>query len=240
TFKDLDNIPQDDQKAWIEACIDELRALKKRGVYEIVDLPEGIKTVKNRWVFNIKSDGRKRARLVAKGFSQIEGIDFNELFSPVVRYETARLIFGVAALEDWEIESVDVKAAYLYRKLEEEIYMEQPEGFRKDNDKRVWRLHRALYGLKQSGLAWWRELTASMKDLGFKRCSSDAGVYYYSDPQTKQLIIALVYVDDVAIIGKKTALFINLKHKIMNKWECRDLEETKEFLGINIQRDRKN
>ncbi|KAF7761821.1 hypothetical protein Agabi119p4_9813 [Agaricus bisporus var. burnettii] len=220
TYKDLDNIPQDDQKAWIEACIDELRALKKRGVYEIVDLPEGRKTVKNRWVFNIKSDGRKRARLVAKGFSQIEGIDFNELFSPVVRYETARLIFGVAALEDWEIESVDVKAAYLYGKLEEEIYMEQPEGFRKDNDNRVWRLHRALYGLKQSGLAWWRELTA--------------------DPQTKQLIIALVYVDDVAIIGKKTALFINLKRKIMNKWECRDLGETKEFLGINIQRDRKN
>ena len=239
TYRDLDKIPQDDQKAWIDACMEELRALKKRDVYSIVDLPQGRKAIKNRWVFNIKSDGRKRARLVAKGFSQIEGIDFDELFSPVVRYETARLIFGVAALEDWEIESVDVKAAYLYGKLDEEIYMEQPEGFKTILKHKVWKLHRALYGLKQSGLAWWRELTASMKELGFKRCASDAGVYYYIDQGTKQLIIALVYVDDVAIIGQKTKLYIDLKNKFMIKWECRDLGETKEFLGMKIQRDRK-
>jgi hypothetical protein len=238
TYKDIDKIPRKDQKDWIDACLEELRALKKRGVYEIVTLPKGRRAIKNRWVFNTKSDGRKRARLVAKGFSQIEGIDFDELFSPVVRYETARLIFDVAALEDWEIESVDVKAAYLYGKLDEEIYMEEPEGFQTHQNK-VWRLHRALYGLKQSGLAWWRELTASMKELGFKRCTSGAGVYYYVDPKTKQLIIALVYVDDVAIIGKRTSIYIDLKKQFMLKWECHDLGESKEFLGMRIQRDRK-
>jgi hypothetical protein len=240
-FKDLGDLSPSDRKAWFNACLEELQALKKRGVYELVDLPKGRRAIKNRWVFNTKSDGRKRARLVAKGFSQIEGVDFDELFSPVVRYETARLLLGVAALEDWEIESVDVKTAYLYGKLDEEIYMEQPEGFRlKGKENKVWRLHRALYGLKQAGLAWWRELTTSMKELGFKRCESDAGVYYYRCPKTAQIIIALVYVDDVAIIGKRTSLFTSLKARFMKKWECRDLGECKEFLGMCISRDRKN
>ena len=76
------------------------------------------------------TDGRYRSRLVTKGFSQVEGIDFDELFSPVVRYKTARLLFAVATLEDWDIQSVDVKTAYLYGDLDEEIYIEQPEGFR--------------------------------------------------------------------------------------------------------------
>jgi len=94
-----------------------------------VDLPKGRKAVKNRWVFNIKLDGRYRSRLVAKGFSQVEGIDFDELFSPVVRYETVQLLLAVAALEDLDIQSIDVKTAYLYGDLDEEIYMEQPKGF---------------------------------------------------------------------------------------------------------------
>jgi hypothetical protein len=140
TFKDIKDIPVvKDRHLWVDACLEELKSLQKRNVYELVDLPEGRKAIKNRWVFNVKSDGRKRARLVAKGFSQIEGIDFDELFSPVVRYETTQLILGVAALEDFKIESVDVKAAYLYGKLDEEIYMEQPEGFTKNS--KVWRLN---------------------------------------------------------------------------------------------------
>jgi hypothetical protein len=89
TFKDIKEIPiVKDRHQWVDACLEELKSLQKRNVYELVDLPEGRKAIKNRWVFNVKSDGWKRARLVAKGFSQIEGIDFDKLFSPVVRYET--------------------------------------------------------------------------------------------------------------------------------------------------------
>jgi len=104
--------------------------LKDRDVYEIVDLSKRRKAVKNRWVFNIKPDGCYQSCLVAKRFSQVEGIDFDELFSPVVCYKTVRLLLAVAALEDLDIQSVDVKTAYLYGDLDEEIYMEQPEGFK--------------------------------------------------------------------------------------------------------------
>jgi len=95
-----------------------------------MDLPKGRKVIKNCWVFNIKSDSYYKSQLVAKGFSQVEGIDFDELFSLVVCYETACLFLAVAALEDWDIHSVDVKTAYFYGNLDEKIYIEQSEDFR--------------------------------------------------------------------------------------------------------------
>ena len=108
---------------------------------------------------SLKTDGRKRACLVAKGFSQVEGKDFDQIFSPVVQFETVHLILALAALEGWYLSSLDVRNAYLYGELEEENYMEQPEGFHaRGKERHVLRLHRALYGLKQAGLAWWRAL----------------------------------------------------------------------------------
>jgi hypothetical protein len=92
---------------------------------------------------------------VAKGFSQVEGLDFDQIFSPVVRFKTVRLLLALAALEGWSVSGLDVKNAYLYGTLDEEIYMEQPEGFiSAQHPKKVLRLLCALYGLKQAGLAW--------------------------------------------------------------------------------------
>ena len=103
----------------------------------------------------MKPDGCKCACLVAKGFSQVEGVDFDKIFSPVVRFETVWLMLALATLENWHIESLDVRSAYLYGKLTEEIYMKQPKGFRvPGQEHKVLRLLHALYGLKQAGLAW--------------------------------------------------------------------------------------
>ena len=125
-----------------KACKEELEALHWYKVFEIVDRPKGTNIVKNRWVFDIKTDGWKKARLVAKGFSQIEGLDFDQIFSPVVRFETVCLILALAALNNWYIQAVDVHNAYLYDKLNEEIYMEQPEGFCvKGQENKVYWLH---------------------------------------------------------------------------------------------------
>ena len=148
-------------------------------VFELTDLPKGRKVIKNRWLFDVKQDNRKKARLVAKGFSQVGGIDFNEIFSPVVRFETVRLMLALSSLEDWYIEALEVKTTFLYGKLDEEIYIHQPEGFKvKGQENKVLRLHRALYGLKQAALSWWRELEASMKRLGFGCTTSDASMFF--------------------------------------------------------------
>ena len=156
-FKDIARMPIQQQKEWKEACQQEIEILRQHNVYELVDKPKGAKLVKNRWVFAIKSDGCKKARLVAKGFSQSEGIDYNEIFSPVVQYETVRTLLAVAALEHWTILALDVKSAFLYGKLDETIYMDQPQGFVvKGKESKVLLLHRALYGLKQAARAWWQ------------------------------------------------------------------------------------
>lgn len=237
TFRDIASLPSAERKEWFAACREELEALRVRDVYNLVDRPKGQKVVKNRWVFDVKTDGRKKARLVAKGFSQVEGKDFDKIFSPVVRFETVRLIIALAALEDWHISGLDVRSAYLYGKLEEEIYMDQPEGFRKPGtEHKVFRLKRALYGLKQAGLAWWRTLSESMMLMGFKRLSNDAGIYIYRRKSDGQLVVVIVYVDDALFCGKDRKLVANLKARFMKKWECRDLGDAKEFLRMQIVR----
>jgi Reverse transcriptase (RNA-dependent DNA polymerase) len=148
-------LPKAAQKKWKIACKEELEALCRCNVFKLTDLPKGRKTIGCRWVSDVKSDSCKKARLVAQGFSQVEGIDFNELFSPVVCFESVRLILALSALEDYYCVSVDVRNAYLYGKLDEKIYMRQPKGFKaRGQENKVICLQCALYGLKQAGLAW--------------------------------------------------------------------------------------
>src|SRR5712692_1408941 len=129
----------------------EMDALLKNNTWELVNLPPGHKAIKSKWVFKLKADGRFCACLVAKGFMQIPGIDYDETFSPVARFESLRLLLVLAALENWEIHQMDVKSAFLNGILNEEIYMEQPQGFiAAKQENKVCRLKRALYGLKQA------------------------------------------------------------------------------------------
>ena len=123
-YRDLMCFLEATQKEWKTAMLEELELLRKRNVFELTDLPKGHKSIGCRWVFDVKTDGRKKARLVAPGFSQVEGIDFNELFSPVVRFESERIVFALAALHGWYMTGVDVRMAYLYGKLDVEIYMQ--------------------------------------------------------------------------------------------------------------------
>ena len=235
-YRDIARLPELELKEWQNACLQELEALRRRDVYELVPRPKGRKVIKNRWVFDVKTDGRKKARLVAKGFSQVEGLDYDQVFSPVVRFETVRLILAMAALENWTISGLDVRNAYLYGELDEEIYMEQPEGFRVlGREDLVIRLKKALYGLKQAGLAWWRMLRDSMKDLGFEGLMSDAGLFIFKDK--RGFVIAVVYVDDALFLGPNKALVQELKQKFMRKWESRDLGDVTEFLRMKVRKE---
>ena len=228
-------LPKAAKEEWKTTMLEELEALRKHEVFELTDLPRDRKVIGCRWVFDIKSDSHKKARLVAQGFSQVEGLNFNELFSPVVCFESVRLIFALAALEGYYMTSVDVRTAYLYGKLDEEIYMWQPEGFRvKGQESKVLCLRCVLYGLKQAGLAWWKELDRSMSDLGFKCINSDAGLFCCYEHG--QLIIAVVYVDDAMFFGKNKELVDKKQKLFMDKWECRDLGDVKEFLHMQWMR----
>ena len=204
-------------------------------MFELVNVPKGCKVINNCWVFDVKPNGCKRARLVAKGFSQVEGIDSDQVFSLVVHFETVRLMLALASIKNWHIEGLDVRSAYLYGKVDEEIYMKQPEGFAvKGQEHKVLRLKRALYGLKQAGLAWWETLKESMKDLGFEHLKSDASIFLYKRKGTTT-VVAIVYIDDALFCAPDIKTIKEIKAAFMKRWEYRDSRPAKEFLHMNIR-----
>jgi Reverse transcriptase (RNA-dependent DNA polymerase) len=234
SYKDLLRLPTSQQKEWMDACHQELDSLRKHNVYDLINPPPGRRIIQNHWAFDRKTDGRKWAYLVAKGFSQIEGIDYDDIFSPVVRYESVRLIVALAALQHWHMSSVDVKTAFLYGELDEELFMKQPEGFKKKGQEhKVFHLKWALYGLKQAALQWWRALDRSMEAIGFKHLKSDLGVFVLMHSGRPEIIV-IVYVDDAVFLGWQKHLVNNYKECFMYTWECRELGETKEFLKVRI------
>ena len=174
--------------------------------------------------------------MVAKGFTQVYGTDFEETFSPVAWFETICILLALAALEDWYIESLDVKTAYLYGNLDKGVYMGQPEGYmKKGQERKVCHLLKSLYRLKQSALQWNKELHKSLLTLGFTRTRSDAGVYYKFEGTN--IIVVIIYVDDVLFMGSNPKLMKKEKGHFMKVWECRDLGEAKEYLGMRITHD---
>jgi hypothetical protein len=176
--------------------------------------------------------------LVAKGFTQVYGIDYEDTFTPVARFKTVRILLALAALEDWDIEALDVKTAYLYGSLDEEIYMDQPEGYiKKGQERKVCRLLKSLYGLKQSALQWNKEIHKALVNLGFTCTRSDAGVYFKFIGA--DIIVIVIYVDNVLLMGSDKKMLKKNKQDFMNVFETRDLGEAKEYLGMCITRDRK-
>ena len=231
----------DEADEWHRACEYEMAALAKNETWSLVELPPGRKAVKSKWVFKLKVDGRYRARLVAKGFTQIPGIDFDETFSPVARFESLRLLLALAALEDWNIHQMDVKSAFLNGVLEEEIYMEQPTGFIvSGQEAKVCRLRKAIYGLKQASRAWNLQFHGVLVGLGFQRTSSDAGVYVGHQHGGDGVLILILYVDDTTIMGQSLERIKAVKEELSARYEMSDLGEIQSYLGIRIVRDRAN
>ena len=152
----------------------------------------------------------------------------------MVWFETVKMIIALAVLKNWHITGLDVKSAFLYRELDEELYMEQPEGFKvKDQEHKVMHLKHAIYGLKQAVLAWWKVLDESMASLGCTQLLSDSGLFVNKDKS----IVAIVYVDDVLFMGANKKSLLELKQCFMKIWECRDLGNTQEFLHMCIKYD---
>lgn len=200
--------------------------------------------MKNKWVFRVKHDEntsnpRYKARLVVKGFSQRKGIDFEEIFSPVVKMSSIRIVLSLAAILDLEIEQMDVRTAFLHGDLEEEIYMIQPEGFVvKGKENCVCKLKKSLYGLTQAPRQWYKKFESFMGKHGYIKTTSDHCVFmkkFSSD----DFVILLIYVDGMLIIGNNASRITSLKRELTKSFAMKDLGTASQILGLKIIRDRK-
>ncbi|GJR40311.1 ribonuclease H-like domain, reverse transcriptase, RNA-dependent DNA polymerase [Tanacetum coccineum] len=226
-----------DQK-WIEAMKVELDSINRNNTWELTTLPKGHKAIGLKWVFKTKKDAngniiKHKARLVAKGYIQQHGIDFEEVFAPVARMETIRLLLAIAANNKWEVHHLDVKSAFLHGDLKEEVYVTQPEGFvkRQDNGK-VYRLIKALYGLRQAPRAWNIKLDNTLKSLDFKKCALEQAIYTKTSKDSTLLIG--VYVDDLIITGTPKKEIDKFKAQMEEKFEMSDLGLLAYYLGIEV------
>ena len=230
----------EDSVKWESAMKDEIYSLMSNQTWELAELPPGKKALHNKWVYRIKEehDGNKRykARLVVKGFQQKEGVDYNEIFSPVVKLTTIRLVLKIVAAENLHLEQLDIKTAFLHGDLEEELYMRQPEGFIKEDRKNlVCRLKKSLYGLKQAPRQWYKKFDSFMSSHGFTRCQADHCCYFKKIDNN--FIILLLYVDDMLVVGSNMQEIVNLKLKLSKQFEMKDLGAAKQILGMRIKRD---
>ncbi|KAK9200365.1 hypothetical protein WN944_015562 [Citrus x changshan-huyou] len=183
---------------------------------------------------------RYRVRLVVKGYAQKEGIDFNEIFSPVVRLTTVRIVLAMYATFDLHLEQLDVKTAFLHGELEEEIYMLQPEGFAETGKENlVCRLNKSLYGLKQAPRCWYKRFDSFIMSLGYNKLSSDHCAYYKRF-EDNDFIILLLYVDDMLVAGPNKDQVQELKAQLAREFEMKDLGPANKILGMQIHRDRNN
>lgn len=225
---------------WIAASKEEYDSLEKHKVWEWSELPPSKKALDTKWVFKVKTnaDGeavRYKARLVARGFMQEQGIDFNETFAAVVKSDTWKLFFALVALQDLECDQVDITTAFLNGDLEnDEIYVQAPRGYEQYNNgkKLYWRLRKTLYGLKQSARYWFRTMEKKLKKIGFSRSSMDHGLFYQNG------VWILLYVDDLLIAARTQRQVNKVKLQIFETFDGKDLGPVSFFLGVKITRDR--
>jgi hypothetical protein len=230
-----------DASMWYDAAATEIRALVENGTWELVKLPPGKKAIGCRWVFRVKRnvDGtveRYKGRLVAQGFSQRPGIDYDETFAPTPRWAAIRAVLALAALEDLELESVDISSAFLNGELEEEVYMRQPEGFEEGTPDYVCRLIKSLYGLKQSPRCWHIKLNSVLSQMGFERILCDHSIWVWRKDDSR--IIVPVFVDDMTLAGKDAMAIAQVKKDLATHFKLRDLGPTSRLLGVHITRNR--
>lgn len=228
----------EDWPEWEKAIKAELDQLEHFGTWDLVDCPTDAVPIPNKWVFlkkyNKQGELQKhKARLVVKGCAQRPGFDYTDTFSPVVRLETIRAILSIVPCKDLRVQQMDVKGAYLNGTLQENVYMRQPEGFG-DGTSRVCRLRKTLYGLKQSGREWNRELDKQLRNIGFKKLQSDPCTYVQRNEDKFRSIT--VWVDDLLLFATWDEGMANLKMALEKIFDVTDLGDPSRIVGIEITR----
>ena len=233
-------------KQWLKATQNEFNSLKQNQTWDLVDLPPEKNIVGSKWVFKNKRgpDGkidRYKARLVAQGYSQQHGVDYDEVFAPVAKYSSIRSVLAIANQLNLEIHQMDVKTAFLNGDLEEEIFMKQPDGFiDKDRPNMVCKLQKSLYGLKQSARCWNKTIDQFLKESEYEQNDADPCIYHkrFRKDDKECITIMAIYVDDLLIASNDSEVIITEKKRLSDRFEMEDLDEAHFCLGMCIKRKR--
>lgn len=226
-------------KKWRDAMNAEIEAIERNKTWDLTILPEGVKTIGVKWVFKTKLNengeiDKYKARIVAKGYAQQYGIDYTEVYAPVARLDTIRLVIALAAQEGWNIFQLDVKSAFLHGELSEEVYVQQPQGYeQKGEEHKVYKLNKALYGLKQAPRAWYSKIEGYFAKEGFEKCHYEHTLFTKSKEGGKLLIVSL-YVDDLIFTGNDKSMCEEFKKSMMLEFDMSDLGKMRYFLGIEV------
>jgi hypothetical protein len=195
----------EENELWQKSMDKEMHSLLENDTWELVERPEGVKLILMKWVYKVKRDAqgnveRYKSRLVAKGFLQKQGVDFKELYAPMSKHTTLKALLAIVAQQYLELHQLDVKTTFLNGELEEEIYMQHPQGYEQGGPNTLCRLLRALYGLQQVPRAWHRCLKKVLEDLEFVASSVDAALFRgIVDDET---IWLLVWVNDILVVAQ--------------------------------------
>ena len=218
-----------------------MKSLQKNETWELVECPPGKKPVGSRWIYTVKYkvDGsieRFKVRLVAKGYTQIYGIDYTKTFAPMTKINTVRVLLSLAANLDWPLQQFDVKNAFLHGKLFEEVHMNLPLGcmVSEKQCQKVCKLKKSLYGLKQSLRAWFGRFTKSMRAFGYRQSNSDHTLFLKK--QHDKIMTLIVYVDDMVVTGNDPEERKTLQNYLSREFKMKDLGPLKYFLGIEVSR----
>ncbi|GJT16659.1 retrotransposon protein, putative, ty1-copia subclass [Tanacetum coccineum] len=227
---------------WLDAMNAKMQSMKDNQVWRLVDLPPDCKTVGSKWLFKKKTDmdgnvHTYNACLIAKGFTQLYGVDYEETFSPVADIRAIRILIAISPFYDYEIWQMDVKTVFLNGYLDEDIYMVQPEGFVDTKyPKKLCNLQRSIYGLKQASRSWNKRFDEEIKKFGFTQNLDEPCVYQKASGSN--VTFPILYVDDIIIMGNHILSLQSVKTYLGKCFAMKDLGEAAFILGIKIYRDR--
>ena len=224
---------------WVNAMHEELEQFERNGVWNLVPRPEHQTVIGTKWIFKNKlnEEGkiiRNKARLVAQGYVQEEGIDYEETYAPVARLDAIRLLFSFACANEFRLFQMDVKSAFLNGIIKEEVYVEQPPGF--DDDKHpdwVFKLNKALYGLKQAPRAWYEKLSSFLIKHGYDRGNVDTTLFIKR--MNNEMIVVQIYVDDIIFGSNDQALCDEFAELMKKEFEMSLMGELTYFLGLQVK-----
>jgi hypothetical protein len=217
--------------------LEEYKSILKNNVWDIVLRPKDKSVVSSKWIYKIKhaSSGsveKFKERFVARGITQKEGIDYEETFAPVARYTSIRTIIALASVLGWKLHQMDVKTTFLNGNIEQEVFVEQPDGFVLHNKgSHVCKLRKALYGLKQAHRVWYDRIDGFLKSPGFQKSDADANLYF--KVRGNQPVILILYVDDL-FLTRDEELIAWCKRELTSEFEMKDLGLTHYFLGLEV------